>query len=97
MSHEPIGQVSEDLNDVATDGSGGAWAVGSSFSGGLYRTFVERTDGGPWSHVETPNLPHMDNRLLSVFALPGGGVWAAGTAWNGPGPARTLVLHRCPS
>jgi hypothetical protein len=95
MPHEPVGRISEDLNDVATAGGDAVWAAGSSFSGRLYATLIEYSERGHWSSVTTPNLPRMDNRLLSVVALPGGDIWAVGSAWKEAELARTLVLHGC--
>ena len=56
------------------------WAVGSLYP--KYdierRTLAGRWNGRSWSLMPTPNRRSLDNDLLAVDAVPGGGVWAVG-------------------
>jgi hypothetical protein len=87
--------LSVDLNAIWAGTPDNAWAVGSSFDGLWYRPLVEHGAGGRWSGVPAPRIPGYDSRLMAVGGLPGGGLWAVGSASRGAGPQRVLILHRC--
>jgi hypothetical protein len=95
VSIDLVAALSVDLNAIWAAGPDDAWAVGSSFDGLWYRPLVEHGAGGRWSRVPAPRIPGYDGRLMAVAGLPGGELWAVGSASRGAGPQRVLILHRC--
>ncbi len=95
VSRQPVGRLTEDLNDVDGAAVGQVWAVGAYSDGGVSRTLVERGTETAWSSVQSPNVAGADNRLAGVEALSSGDVWAVGNYSRGPDD-RTLIEHYCP-
>lgn len=85
----PLGNTLAGVTSVsATD----AWAVGSSFTGSVYRTIAERWDGTAWSEVATPNVGSRTNALTSVVASSSNDAWAVGFYDDGS-TFRALAMH----
>jgi hypothetical protein len=80
------------LSGVAAVSKTDAWAVGSSFIGGTYRTLAERWDGSVWNIVQSPNQGNGTNTLTAVTAVSSTDVWAVGFYDDGSS-FRTLALH----
>jgi len=97
MASSPnTGTGDNDLNGVAVEFSGNAWAVGSYFDPrfGSFRTLIERWDGSRWSVISSPNIGRSDNRLTGVTVDLSGNAWAAGEYFNRIlGSFQTLIEH----
>jgi hypothetical protein len=76
------GSVGSGLQDVVTvPGTSTSWAVGWSYDSNLaaYRTLTERSTGGAWSIVSSPNPSSSGySQLNRVDATSTGNVWAIG-------------------
>jgi hypothetical protein len=83
--------------DGVTVSSSGAWAVGYALKGtgkGAVRTaLVEHWNGAIWRIMPLNLANARTNALTSVTAVPGGGIWAAGSAASVHGQATPLVVR----
>ncbi|MDQ5824496.1 MAG: S-layer homology domain-containing protein [Chloroflexota bacterium] len=89
----PASAGDTELLDVSVRAHNDVWAVGSTFSGGSWRTYILHYDGTTWSQAVTPNQGSGNNELESVVALAANDVWAAGSYIVGPGVKKALLLH----
>jgi len=81
------------LTGVAASKSG-AWAVGVSAPGNVYRTVVLALVHGKWHQPTSPNPSGLGN-WLGAASADGSRVLAAGFGgYDNPVAARTLVMHR---
>ncbi len=80
------------LQSVAATSTTSAWAVGTrrATPGSALRTLTEHWNGRSWTTAASPSPGRGDDWLFGVTAVPGGGVWAVGTAGNA-----TLTEFRC--
>src|SRR5439155_7602088 len=63
-----MGSNGSTLSGVSAPSRNDAWAVGSSFTGSVYRTLAEHWDGTSWVVASTPNVGSRTNSLTSVVA-----------------------------
>ena len=89
------GESFDGLQAVDTQPSGDVWTAGFSIPGSFdFRTLVHyRTADGSWTSEAAPNPAYL-NALVSVLALDGGPIWAAGIRVRRDGPLRNLLI-RC--
>jgi hypothetical protein len=95
---QPAGQQAL-LNAVDDLSPGNAWAVGTSFSGGVAAspgglTLIEHWNGTSWSIVPSPNpatgIPGDTDVLTAISGTGPGNLWAAG--WDNNSVANTISL-----
>ena len=87
-----------ELLGVAAVSAGEAWAVGWSQEPGappfVKRTLIQRSAGGAWTIVPSPNPAGDTNTVLyGVSAAAPDDAWAVGATHDGTLPSRTLILH----
>ena len=80
------------LAGVSAPSRSDVWAVGSSFTGTVYRTLAEHWNGSAWAVVGTPNAGSGTNVLNSVVATSSNDAWAVGFYDDGS-TFRTLAMH----
>jgi hypothetical protein len=87
VGHQPY------LWAIASDGFGGAWAVGEvGKHSGRFSALIERQIGDTWTRVPNPS-PNLC-RLLGVSSSSPEDAWAVGTCFDAWKPNyRTLTLH----
>jgi hypothetical protein len=82
------------LNAVAASGPSDVWAVGEYDPGsGVVQTLIQHWDGSAWKIVASPNEGQSNNRLAGVAALSSTNAWAVGSADDGAGGSKPLILR----
>jgi hypothetical protein len=87
-----MGSNGSTLSGVSSPTRNDAWAVGSSFTGSVYRTLAEHWDGTSWVVVSTPNVGSRTNSLTSVVATSANDAMAVGFYDDGS-TFRTLAMR----
>jgi hypothetical protein len=90
-----VGSGENDLFGAARTADGTTWAVGWNVdpASGNFATLTESSNGGTWSVVPSPNPGTGDNGLAGIAAIPGGGLWAVGTATDNGAPTTLVEYH----
>lgn len=87
----PARPATGELNGVAADAAGDAWAVGQGVPG---RILTLHWDGSTWSQVPSPDPGRSSGALAAVAASTPDNAWAAGsTMKTAASPSRALALH----
>jgi hypothetical protein len=93
-SPDPGGLAASAYLTGVTASKAGAWAVGTSAPGNIYRTVVLTLARGKWRQLTSPNPNGVGNWLGGISAA-GSHVLAAGFGgYDNPVVAQTLILHR---
>lgn len=81
-----------ELNAVAADSAGHAWAVGFYFDGTNDKPLILHWNGHAWKQVHCPNPAGSPTTLLhGVSLVPGGHAWAVGAFYDGQAD-QTLIV-----
>jgi hypothetical protein len=82
------------LSGVAAASSNDVWTVGQYDPGsGVIQTLIQHWDGAVWKIVPSPNDGSSNNRLAGVAALSASSAWAVGSADDGSGGSKPLILR----
>jgi hypothetical protein len=87
---------------VAALGAGDVWAVGETYQaavGAPFTTYAAQWNGSKWTQESTPNGPSPDgiSNLSAITALPGGELWAVGTATPATGCCERVLTEHDPN
>jgi len=93
-SPDPGGLAANDYLTAVTASRAGAWAVGTSAPGNIYRTVVLALERGKWRQQTSPNPSGLGNWLGSVSAASTRVLAAGFGGYDNPAAAQTLVMHR---